>query len=386
MPVGTTEGLRQANLSAVLTLLFRQGPASRAALGRALGRNRSTIGSLVGDLVAMGLAEEHDPVSAGQAGRPSPVVSLRSDVAAVAVNPEIDVLRVALVGLDGTVIAARRHVHERIPSAPEVVDATAALIRGLRDAKPNVRVVGVGGAVPAQVRARDGVIRNAPHLHWVDEPFAAMLAEASGLPVSIANDASLGALAERDFGAGRGKANLLYVNGGASGIGGGVVMAGQPLGGAHGYAGEFGHIRVSGASMLDSAGIPGTLEAMVTRAELLEVLGLSGVDADQLEAALLADRRPVVREVVDRQLIHLATGLAASVNVLNPEVIVLGGFLASLLAYDPEQLRRRVTAAALAPSMEGVDIVPSALGSKLLLIGAASLAFGSLLRDPKTVR
>jgi len=382
MRAGTSEGLRQANLSTMLTILFRQGPLSRATLARLSGRNRSTIGSLVGDLVAMGLAEEHDPVPAGQVGRPSPVVVLRADVAAVAVNPEIDVLTVALVGLDQTVLATRRHTHDHIPTAREVVATTAAIVGELRHEFPDVCILGAGGAIPGQVRTSDGVVRNAPHLRWVDEPFAAMLAEATGLPVTVANDASLGALAEHDFGAGRGRSDVLYVNGGASGIGGGIVLDGQPMRGAYGYAGEFGHIRVSSSSLPDSAGIPGTLEAMVTRAALLDVLGLNAAEAERLGAALLADRRPAVREVVHQQLAYLAVGLAASANVLNPEIIVLGGFLASLLACDPQRLRDEVARLALPPSMEGVDIVPSALGDALLSVGAAYLAFTPLLADP----
>ena len=380
MPAGTTEGLRNTNLSTVLSLLYRRGPQSRAALARTTGRNRSTIGSLVADLAAMGLVVEGEPELDGQVGRPSPVVFLRQDVTAIAVNPEIDELRLALVGLDGTIQSLQRHKYDRIPTAAEVIRSCAKIIARLRHDAPVC--VGIGCAVPGQVRARDGVVRNAPHLRWVDEPFGEPLASATGLPVSVANDASLGALAEQDFGAGRGAEHLLYLNGGASGIGGGAVVGGLPLGGTHGYAGEFGHIRVSSASVRDSAGIPGTLEAMVTRAELLDVLGLNQGETDQLETKLLADRSDRVRKVVERQLRHLATGLAAALNVLNPQVVVLGGFLASLLRYDPDYLHRAVETSALAPSMEGVQIVASELGPRLLPIGAASLAFAPLLSAP----
>jgi len=377
--------MRRANLSTVLTLLYRNGPQSRTALGRASGRNRSTIASLVGDLSAMGLVDEDEPTSDGMVGRPSPVVYIRPDVAAVAVTAEIDELKVALVGLDGTILRVARRTYAQIPSAAATLESCADLIADVRGSAPVV-CVGVGCAIPGQVRSADGVVRNAPHLRWVDAPFAEPLARATGLPVRVANDASLGAFAEHDFGAGRGADHLLYLNGGASGIGGGAVVAGRPLGGANGYAGEFGHIRVAGAGVRDSAGIAGTLEAMVTRAELLDVLGLEYADVDLLETTLLADRTHRVRAVVERQLGHLATGLAAAVNVLNPQVVVLGGFLASLLRYDPEHLRGAVAEAALGPNAEGVSIVASELGARLLPIGAASMAFASLLANPVAVR
>jgi predicted NBD/HSP70 family sugar kinase len=382
---GTTEDVRRANLAAILGLLYRGGPASRASLSKRTGRNRSTIASLVTDLVELDLVTEREPDSQGQVGRPSPVVSVRPDVIAIAVNPEIDALTIGLVGLDGVVRRMIRHEYDRIPTAAEVLSITSAVIAGMKVELDGLIVTGVGVAVPGQVRTSDGVVRNAPHLDWHDEPFGEPLAAASGYPVTVANDAALGALAEHDFGAGRGRSHLVYVNGGASGIGGGVITAGSLLGGASGHAGEIGHVRVSSSGVADSAGITGTLEAEVTRAELMGALGLPRADPAQLEAALLAARTSAVAELVTRQLGHLGTALAAAINLFNPEVIALGGFLAALQAYDPAGLERAVAASALAPSREGVRIVPAELGANLLMIGAAGLAFQPLLDDPASV-
>lgn len=382
---GTAEDVRRANLAAILGILYRNGAASRTALSRHTGRNRSTIASLVTDLVDIGLVNERDPDSLGVVGRPSPVVSIRPEVAAIAVNPEIDVLTIGLVGLDGQVRRVIRHEYDRIPTASEVLSITAAVIAGMRLELEALLVAGIGVAVPGQVRTEDGLVRNAPHLDWHDEPFAEPLAEATGYAVQVANDAALGALAEHEFGAGRGKDNLIYVNGGASGIGGGVISAGVPLGGASGYAGELGHVRVSSSAVADSAGIAGTLEAEVTRAELLEALGLTRAEPGQFEAALLADRSERVAAVVARQLGHLGTALAAAINLLNPQVVALGGFLAAIQAYDPERLTRAVAASALSPSLEGVVITPAELGANLLMVGAAGLAFAPLLADPASI-
>lgn len=381
MPKGTTEDVRRANLAAVLGILYRGGPASRSMLGRLTGRNRSTIASLVADLVDLGLAVEREPDSQGQVGRPSPVVALRPEAAAVAVNPEIDALTVGLVGLDGTVRRLVRREYDQIPSAGEALALAASVISDLTD-DPELVVAGIGVAVPGQVRTGDGVVRNAPHLDWHDEPFGRPLTEATGHPVLVANDAALGALAEHDFGAGRGHEHLVYVNGGASGIGGGVITAGTLLGGASGHAGELGHVRVSSSAVRDSAGIAGTLEAEVTRAELMAALGLRQADARQFEDALLAERSDAVAAIVARQVGHLGPALAAAINLFNPEVIVLGGFLAALQAYDPDALERSVASSALAPSLDGVRIVPAELGANLLMIGAAGLAFRPLLEDP----
>lgn len=382
---GTTESIRRANLSRVLQLLYLGGPCSRAALSRATGRNRSTIASLVADLAELGLVSEREPDPLGQVGRPSPVVELRPEVAAIAVNPEIDALTIGLVGLDGTCRRIVRHEYDRIPSAAEAVSIIAAVIGGMRGELDRHLMAGIGVAVPGQVRSQDGVVMNAPHLAWHEEPFGGPLAEATGMPVAVANDAGLGALAERDFGAGRGRQHFIYLNGGASGIGGGLVAGGQLLAGASGYGGELGHVRVSGSAAVDSAGIAGTLEAEVTRAELLAALGLDRVDPETFERALLADRSPAVRTIVHRQLGHLGTALAAAINLLNPEVVALGGFLAALLAYDPDRLHEAVAATALPPSFAGVRITATEVGANLLMLGAAQLAFRPLLADPASI-
>lgn len=379
---GTTEDVRRTNLAAILGILYRDGPASRAVLSKRTGRNRSTIASLVADLVALGLVSEHDPETLGQVGRPSPVVAVRPEVTAIAVNPEIDMLTIGLVGLDGTVRRVIRHEYDRIPSAAEAVAITASILAGMQVELDGLLVAGIGVAVPGQVRTCDGLVRNAPHLNWHDDPFAEPLAAATGYPVLVANDAALGALAEHEFGAGRDHDNLIYVNGGASGIGAGVITGRTLLGGASGYAGELGHVRISGSSSVDSAGLAGTLEAEVTRAELQHALGLTRVEPGELEATLLADRSPAVAEVVGRQLTHLGTALGAAVNLFNPEIIALGGFLSALHSYDPDALQRSIAASALAPSLEGVQIAAAALGADLLMVGAAGLAFGPLLTDP----
>ncbi|TFB67495.1 ROK family transcriptional regulator [Cryobacterium sp. Hz9] len=378
------DDVRRHNLSTILRLVHRQGAASRAQLTRLTGLNRSTIGALVGELVERGLVEERTPTPTKLAGRPSPIVAASDRVVAVAVNPEIDAITVGVVALSGVVHRSIRFATPTTPTAAEAVTITAGIVTDLRREYGEYSIIGMGVAVPGLVRAHDGLVRNAPHLGWVDEPLCEMLAAVTGLPVVAANDASLGVTAERYFGAGRGMTDLIYLNGGSSGIGGGLVVGGVAAGGRTGYAGEFGHTRVSAGRRTDSAGIAGTLEAEVTRGALLAVLGLRAgdTDADALERALLASDAPAVRAEVDRQLDFLAVALAGAVNILNPELIVLGGFLAALYGVDPGRLTRAVAALTLGAAFDEVRIAPALLGSNLLLIGAAELVFEALLLDP----
>jgi predicted NBD/HSP70 family sugar kinase len=244
------------------------------------------------------------------------------------------------------------------------------------------RITGVGIAVPGLVSTVDGVVRHAPHLGWENEPVAAMLADATGFPSRAANDASLGAQAEFIFGAGAGLRNLIYLNGGASGIGGGIIANGRLLTGAGGYAGELGHTFVRTGGQLCHCGACGCLETEVAQSTLFELLGLSGGEVGQLEDALKVATDPDVHLEVQRQLGYLAIALRNVVNVFNPEAIVLDGFLGVIHSLSPKELGSAVANEPMAGPAAQVLVSRAALGSDLLMIGAAELAFAGLLADP----
>ena len=375
-----TDPGRHANLSALLRRVHA-APRSRSELTRLSGLNRSTVAALVADLVDRGLVVEEGPAGGGLVGRPSPVVRPSDRVVAIAVHPEIDAVRVAAVLLGGRVLRRVRVEADR-PSADAVVGIAAEALRAMLTELPAGAVVtGAGVAVPGLVRVADGFVRLAPHLGWHSVPLAALLEEALGVPVGAANDASLGASAEWVFGAGRGARDLLYVNGGASGIGGGIIAGGVPLLGARGHAGEVGHVTVSADGAKDSAGLAGTLEAAVSRAALTEVLGVEPPDDDTLEDALLGARSDRVTREVNRQIDALAVALGGVVNVLGSERVVLGGFVGALAAVAGTRLRREFEQHLLAPLVGEVELRRAELGADLLLIGAASIPLERVLRE-----
>jgi predicted NBD/HSP70 family sugar kinase len=371
-----TDQLRRHNLAAILTLVHHAGSQPRSALTAQTGLNRSTVAALVGELTELGLVYETEPDATKQVGRPSPTVNADRRNVAIAVNPEVDAVTAGVVTLGGQVAETVRHETAAPPTAAEAVEIAVALIDRLTaELAADVRVIGVGVAAPGLVRDEDGLIRLAPHLHWVDEPFEAMLAAATGYRVSVGNDARLGALVEHIYGAGRGGDDLVYLNGGPSGIGGGVITRGTLLGGASGYAGEFGHTRAGGGGDVD-------LESLVRRADLLAAVGRGAASPGELDELVLGSDDPAVLEVVHRQLAALAPALGDAINILNPPLIVLGGFLSTIYQRDPAYLEERVAAQSLAAPFEDVTIAPAGLGSDLLMIGAAELTFSGLLADP----
>ena len=375
------ERVRRANLSRVLRLVHEDGTTARSAITRATGLNRSTVGALVGELVRLGLVVEGDPVASSAVGRPSPTVTAAHDVVAFAANPEIDALTVAVVGLDGTEWARVRHRVDTVPTPQEASRELARIVAELRHDLPDgARVAGLGVAVPGIVRADDGMVRNAPHLGWRDEPFAARLADATGLRVSAANDANLGVRAEQLYGSARGRSHVVYVNGGASGIGGGLVVDGRALGGRDGHAGELGHTFVDGRELDCHCGSRGCLETVVAQSLLLRAAGLGPTDADLLQESL-ASPAPELAAEVDRQLTFLARALRDVVLTTDPELVVLGGFLGALHEVAGDRIEELV-AAQTRVVRDGVAVTRTRLGSAILLRGAAELVLEPLIADP----
>lgn len=378
--------MRQRNLARLLRSIHLQGPLSRAVLTEMTGLNRSTIADLVGELVRAGLAEERAPDPSRRVGRPSPVVAVAPDVVAIAANPEVDAIEIAAVGLDQSIRARARIATDTLLSPVDTASIIAAqLDRWRADELADCRIVGIGLAVPGLVRRSDGLVRDAPHLFWRDEPVRDVVSAATGLPVAVGNDASLGAIAEHLYGAARGIDDVVYLNGGASGIGGGLIVHGHLVGGANGYAGEFGQNRPGIASTGDRRADGGVLEDEVSRARLVAALAAGAIDDDAIGAALAASESPDVIDEVARQRRILATALANAVNVLNPAVIVLGGFLAVLADLDRDGLERAVREHAMSANAEDVSVRSAVLAHDRLLIGAAEAAFAPLLAEPDTI-
>jgi predicted NBD/HSP70 family sugar kinase len=379
----TPEGVRKRNLGCLLRLVHLEGPLSRAQLTEITGLNRSTIADLVGDLSHRGLVREVAPDLTHRVGRPSPIVVASPDVVAIAANPEVDALTVAVVGFDQSMRVRSRIEMDHLLTPGETVESIARLIDSWADgALADARIVGVGLAVPGLVRATDGTIRIAPHLRWADVPLPALVTAATGLPAVAGNDANLGALAEHLFGAARGVDDVVYLNGGASGIGGGLIVNGRSVGGAGGYAGEFGQNRPGIAVDTDRRTDHGVLEDEVSRRRLLDVIGLAAADDPTLASALHAATSQEVADELARQRRILATALANAVNVLDPRMVVLGGFLAMIADLDLHELEADVQACSMPAPVDDLKIRTAILADDRLLIGAAEVMFAELLNDP----
>jgi len=385
------EEIRRHNLGTLLRHVHIGGSMSRAVLAERMGLNRSTILGLVSELGSAGLVREELPRETGRAGRPSLVVRPESDrVYVLAFDVGVDRLAAARIGLGGIFLDYRE-----IPVLPgrRSADKVAEVLAGsalemVGTAQHGTYCVGVAAAVRGMVRRLDGLVRSAPHLGWEDEEFGQDLMRrlGLGLPVSVGNEASLGALAEHLRGAGTGCQDLVYLHGDI-GIGGGVIAGGQLLGGDCGYGGEIGHMVVNPRNGRPcGCGARGCLEAEAGERALLEAARRdpSATGREAVRAVVEAADRG---DITARAALHdvgdwLGIGVANLVNVLNPRTVIFGGTLREVFLGSAAQIRSRINRLALTASRENLRLRVGELGDDAVLIGAAELAFSEILVGP----
>ena len=384
-----SETVHRSNLSAIVRALHEHGPLSRSELGVRTGLTRSAIRVLIGELTELGLVDEGKAAALGTPGRPSSLVRPNPFGAVVmGIYVAVDSLDVAVVGLGGEILhrasvdrpRGRISVDQTVADLAELVDGVWAATPG-RDA-----VVGIGVAVAGLVRRSDGLVHNAPNLGWRDVPFCAQLSDAlqTTVPLTVANEADMGALAEYRRGAAIGAENLIYISS-EVGVGGGVIVDGRPLTGVAGYGGEVGHMPVNPNGSACRCGSSGCWETEIGEGALLLRAGhRPGGGRGEVDLVLeeIAAGVPEALSAVDNVGRWLGVGLAILVNVFNPDVVVLGGLLGRLHPFVLSRADAESERLALGASLGLVRIIPSVLGGDAPLLGAAELAFEPMLSDP----
>jgi predicted NBD/HSP70 family sugar kinase len=389
LPGQRSETVRRANLSAILRELHNRGPVSRSDLGARTGLTRSAVRGLIGELALAGLVSEERGTPQGTPGRPSPLVrpSPRCGIV-LALEIAVDSLAVAAVGIGGEVLDVVRLDRPRDRSSvDETIADLASLARAVQRRLPDTDgMIGIGVAIVGIVRRDNGVVTMAPNLGWRDVPLAERLADALGtsLPIAVANEADLGALAELRRGAAVGSQHVLFISG-EVGVGGGLIVDGAQLTGAGGFAGEVGHMPVNPDGRTCRCGSVGCWETEIGEGALLRRAGHPpDAGREEVEAVLLeaAAGAPDVLEALDAVGRWLGFGLAGLVNVFNPQVVVLGGLFGRIHPFVENTLGAELDRLALPQTREGVRVIPAALGVDAPLLGAAELAFEPLLADP----
>lgn len=379
--------MRDLNRLRVIESIYRHPGCSRTDIARSTGLSRGTVSSVAEELDRAGLIREHEAPDAEQrhrgTGRRPTLLSLVPGAAfAIGIDIGREHVRVIICDLAGEPVA-EHWSPARVDEAPTAtLDLAHDLVqRALRDAAvtpDRVLGAGVGLAAPIdpgtdEIRA-DGILPG-----WRGVVPAAEMRERLGVPVQLANDADAGALGENTFGAGQGINDMIYVRLSA-GVGAGLILAGRPYRGARGTAGEIGHVCVRPDGVICPCGNRGCLETVASPVAVARQLEhvLDRPSADRLPSLLAAGDRRVLRAVADAgEAVGFA--LSAVVNVLNPELVVVGGELAAAGEVLLEPIRATIHRHSLTGAAGTAKVITGVLGDRAEVLGAAALI---LARSP----
>jgi predicted NBD/HSP70 family sugar kinase len=390
-----SKGIRRHNLGLVLRQITEHGPRSRATLALETGLNKSTVSSLVAELIDGGLlreAETEDPAP-GTLGRPPQSVELHPEgpfVLGLEVN--VDYLAVWATDLAGAVQHRAFVASENRSGRPDEVIgrlaelAAEALEQPFAESRtPLFASVAVPGLVDP-----DGGLLVAPNLGWADVPVAGLMREALEDPpfdLHIENEANLGAVAELAEGAGRGLDDFVYISG-EIGIGAGVVLRGELFRGASGFAGEFGHLTIDPYGPPCGCGGRGCLERLAGQDVLLRLAGwdarmrCAGSRPEWPGAMLAQSAREGHAKTLEAlsQVGHtLGIAIASLANLLDPEAVLLGGYFAPLTEWLRGPIEAELEMRAPAGRRMRCRILAARLGGEAAVRGAAALSRRSAL-------
>jgi glucokinase-like ROK family protein len=397
--------VRETNLSLALRLIHTQSPISRAQLAGITGLNKSTVSSLVDELLERNLVHETGS-NTGGAGRPATLVEMNPQAGCIiGVELGVDFVSVAVTDFLGNIIWRRREDADPTEDQEKMINQTLRIVKEAMAVgkKKNYHFLGLGLATPGTVDVDQGVLIFAPNLHWRNVPFVKIFSEQTKLKVFVENDANAAAIAEHLFGTARHSQDFLFVFAGV-GIGGGLFLNGKLYRGRNGYAGEIGHspIMAEPSQTVCHCGNRGCWETYANQYSIIQrVQARLEVKRSSIIPRLMAEQNtplniPLIKQAADagdQEAIDSFTeaghamgqGFAGLINIFNPEKIILGGPLSIAGEYLLPAIKETVTRHSLPEIIQQAEVLLSPFGPDASLIGAIAIVVDDVLSHPISI-
>jgi predicted NBD/HSP70 family sugar kinase len=390
----TIRDVSRSNRSRVLRELYFRGPSSRPRLTRDTGLSAATVATIVAELCAEGIVLEAG-LDEPEVGRPSAILKVNPAYGSfIGVDFGNTQLRVELFDL--TLAKSAAVVVQLSPDQNEAAPLVEIIVKAVRQVQETAGVsdedvLGIGIGVPGIVERSNEVTVHIASWKWQQAPLLAMLAEHLTIPIFMDNGANAMAQAEMWFGAGRGYHNLAVLLLG-TGIGAGLFADGSPYRGTTNGAGEWGHTTIERGGRVCRCGRRGCLEAYVGASAIIDRLRDAAADSPLLELSpteTIVALHEAVRngdETATSVLIEtaelLGEGIANLINLFNPELVVLGGWVGVRLGGDMlPTIKRVVETEALPAPGRTARIALGQLQDDAVAMGAATLALEVFLAN-----
>ena len=394
--------VRESNLSSVLRLIYEEAPLSRAQLAIRTGLNKSTVSSLVEDLLVRRLIREAGINSVGT-GRPATLLEINPQAGCtVSVELGVDFVAVGLTDFLGKILWRKKVGVDPTESQGKMLDTAKVLIeKALASCdEMGFPVLGVSFSIPGTVDLDAGLVIFAPNLNWHNVPLRDKFFKSTGLKVFIENDANAAALGEHLFGVARQLRDFVFVFAGV-GLGGGLFLNGQLYRGKGGYAGEIGHTAIMAEPFQRPChcGRLGCWETYANQHSIIQrVQTRLGAGEISVIPKLMTDKNSMLSLDIIKQAADVGDGIALDalaeagtamgigfaglVNIFNPEKIILGGPVSVVGEYLLPSIRESVKKHAMTEIAVQTDVGLSAFGPEASLIGAAAVVVDDVLKNP----
>ncbi len=371
--------LRRFHTNAIFHRIRLEPSISQREIIERTGFDKSTVSSIVSHFAEMGLIERHPKPALNRRGRPSEGLQIsRNSGLLVGVEVEASSVGFVACGLDGAVMSS--HVSPFSGKLEGIEGFIRAGIEAVVAASgSDAPVLGVGVSLPGLVN-RDGTLVHVPILGWRDVDILGRLKTVANAQVFVDNDGKAAAMAERMFGACTDIDDFVYLFSG-SGVGGALFLDGEIYGGAHGLAGELGHIKIVPQGRFCSCGASGCLSAYLSESSLaqeIERLGGQAVTgfSSIMERAEAGDE--IVLNVLDHAGEVLGSAVSSLINIFNPPVILLGGDLALAQPYLSTAMDRALLRLAHPAMYHRSTVRFSEISEGMPLLGGVAIALAGL--------
>ncbi len=397
---------RERNLSLIVKALHAESPATRPDLARKTGINRTTVSSLVEELVDHELVREVGYDSSGL-GRRSLLLELNPSIGfVVAAEQGADFVSVICSDFTPQILwECEESISDNLTEADILALVIDLFQQGLaHGSKAGGRACGLSLGVHGLVEPESGMLRFAPNLGWTNVPLGEVLGQTFDLPLFIDNEANLAVLGEYIYGAARGCREILYVDATRIGLGAGIMTGGQLFRGANGAAGELGHFVMDPGGELCRCGTRGCWETQVSQAATFRYLnqaieeglpsrlavtneapGSTGAAAGLTFSALVTaadEGDEAALAALNRLGSHLANGIGSFMLALAPELVILGGRLCEACEYLLSPVSQELSRRAARWSLKAPKAVLAQHDSHACTIGGVAVVYQAILSEP----